>query len=154
MKLEPRRGGCLFKVKGETLKRPAPVQWHLLVCGYSRGIAWWQVCDTCWQQSPGPSWSGWSGHVHGGGRPYHDLTEENMVWKPVMGHLCVQAFSSVNVRGVLTALRDGSRGGQVSVLSVHVVSSTTRIIAQPDTKILYLQGRLLVDLNQATAAEL
>lgn len=61
-----------------------------------------------------------------------------------MGHLCPR----LGRVGVLTALRDGSRRGQVSVLSVHVVSSTTRIIAQPDAKILYLQGRLLVDLSR------
>lgn len=88
--------------------------------------------------------------MHGGGRPYHDLTEERHGLKASDS----ADGTPVCVWGVLTALRDGSRGGQVSVLSVHVVSSTTRIIAQPDTKILYLQGRLLVDLNQATAAEL
>lgn len=52
---------------------------------------------------------------------------------------------------VLTALRDGSRRGQVSVLSVHVVSSTARVVAQPDAEVLHLQGRLLVDLKQTTS---
>lgn len=51
---------------------------------------------------------------------------------------------------VLTALGDGSRRGQVSVLSVHVVSSAARVVAQPDAKVLHLQGRLLVDLQQTS----
>lgn len=90
--------------------------------------------------------------MHGGGRPYPDLTEEKC---GLMGpYVCPSLLIPVKVWGVLTALRDSSRGGQVSVLSVHVVSSTTRVVAQPDAKILYLQGRLLVDLKQATAAEL
>ncbi len=49
---------------------------------------------------------------------------------------------------ILTALGDGSRGGQVSVLSVHVVGAATRVVTQPDTEVLHLQGGLLVDLNQ------
>lgn len=52
---------------------------------------------------------------------------------------------------LLTALRDGSRGGQVPVLSVHVVGSTARVVAQPDAKVLHLQGRLLVHLKQTTS---
>lgn len=46
------------------------------------------------------------------------------------------------------ALSDGSRGGQVSVLSVHVVGAATRVVTQPDTKVLHLQRGFLV--NQAT----
>lgn len=53
---------------------------------------------------------------------------------------------------VLTALSDGSRGGQVSVLSVHVVGATAGVVTQPDTKVLHLQGGLLMDLNESTAA--
>lgn len=49
----------------------------------------------------------------------------------------------------LTAHGDGSRRGQVSVLSVHVVGSTARVVTQPDTKVLHLQRGLLVDLQQA-----
>lgn len=50
---------------------------------------------------------------------------------------------------VLTAHGDGSRRGQVSVLSVHVVGSTAGVIAQPDTEVLHLQRGLLVDLQPA-----
>lgn len=52
---------------------------------------------------------------------------------------------------VLTALRDGSRRGQVPVLSVHVVGSAPRVVAQPDTEVLHLQGRLLMDLKRTTS---
>lgn len=48
---------------------------------------------------------------------------------------------------VLTALSDGTSCGQIPVLPVHVVSSTTRIIAQPDAKIFYLQRGLLIHLK-------
>ena len=56
---------------------------------------------------------------------------------------------------ILTALSDGSRGGQVSVLSVHVVGAAARVVTQPDTKVLHLQRGFLMDLNrvnQKTAA--
>ena len=49
---------------------------------------------------------------------------------------------------VLTALSDGSRCGQVSVLSVHVVGSTARVVTQPDAEVLHLQGGFLMDLNK------
>lgn len=49
---------------------------------------------------------------------------------------------------VLTALSDSSRCGQVSVLSVHVVGSTTRVVTQPDSKVLHLQRSFLVNLQQ------
>ena len=48
---------------------------------------------------------------------------------------------------LLTALRDGSRGGQVPVLAVHVVGSATGIVTQPDAKVLNLQRGLLVYLR-------
>lgn len=48
---------------------------------------------------------------------------------------------------ILTALSDGSRGGQVSVLSVHVVRAAARVVTQPDTEVLHLQRGLLMDLN-------
>lgn len=47
---------------------------------------------------------------------------------------------------VLTALGNSSRGGQVSVLAVHVVGATTRVITQPDAKVFHLQGRFLMNL--------
>lgn len=46
----------------------------------SRGTAWWQVCDTCWQRWPAPSWSGWSGREHDGELPYHDLKDTERVF--------------------------------------------------------------------------
>lgn len=49
---------------------------------------------------------------------------------------------------ITIALSDGSRCGQVSVLSVHVVGSTARVVTQPDTEVLHLQGSFL--MNQAT----
>lgn len=49
MKLEPRSGGCLLKVKGETLKRPAPrpmtpgglwiLTWNCLMAGLRHLLA-------------------------------------------------------------------------------------------------------------------
>lgn len=48
---------------------------------------------------------------------------------------------------VLTALSDGSRCGEVPVLSVHVVGAAAGVIAQPDAEVLHLQRRLLVDLT-------
>lgn len=46
----------------------------------------------------------------------------------------------------LTALSDSTSSGQIPVLSVHVVSSTTGIVAQPNTKIFYPQWGLLIHL--------
>lgn len=63
------------------------------------------------------------------------------------GCVRVRIIRSVRVC-VLTAHGDGSRCGQVSVLSVHVVGSTTGVVAQPDTKVLHLQRGLLMDLQQ------
>lgn len=155
MKVEPRRGSCLWKWKVRFEETGTP-----------SNDSWWSV-DTHVELLDGRS----ATLVGSNHLDLHDLDgvgtctvagahitiwQKNMVWKPPivrMGHLCVPK-PSVNVWGVLTALCDSSRGGQVSVLSVHVVSSTTRIIAQPDTKVLYLQGCLLMDLNQATAADL
>lgn len=47
----------------------------------------------------------------------------------------------------LTALSDSTSSGQIPVLSVHVVSSTTGIVAQPNTKIFYPQWGLLIHLE-------
>lgn len=60
---------------------------------------------------------------------------------------CIRRMSGACSWHVLTALRDGSRGRQVSVLSVHVVGSTARVVAEPDAKVLHLQRRFLVDLG-------
>ena len=53
---------------------------------------------------------------------------------------------------VLTALSDGSGGGQVSVLPVHVVGAATGVVTQPDTEVLHLQGGLLMDLNRTNSS--
>lgn len=45
---------------------------------------------------------------------------------------------------VTVALGDGTADGQVAVLAVHVVSSRTGIITQPDAEVLDLQWSLLV----------
>jgi len=47
---------------------------------------------------------------------------------------------------VTVALSDSARCGQVTVLSVHVVSATARVITQPDTKVLDGCWSLLVNL--------
>merc|ERR1719239_2085622 len=47
---------------------------------------------------------------------------------------------------VTVALRDGRVDGQVPVLAVHVVCSRTRVIPQPNTEVLDLEGLLLPDL--------
>lgn len=45
---------------------------------------------------------------------------------------------------VAVALGDGTADGQVAVLTVHVVSSRTRVVTQPDAEVLDLQRSLLV----------
>lgn len=45
---------------------------------------------------------------------------------------------------VAVALGDGTADGQVAVLTVHVVSSRTRVITQPDAEVLDLQWSLLI----------
>ena len=47
------------------------------------------------------------------------------------------------------ALGDSSRDGQVTVFTVHVMSSGTRVITKPDTEVLNLQGLLFPDLFNA-----
>lgn len=41
---------------------------------------------------------------------------------------------------------DGVRPGQLAVLLVHVVGAGPRVVADPDTEVLDLEGVLLVDL--------
>ena len=43
------------------------------------------------------------------------------------------------------ALGDSGRDGQVTVFTVHVMGSGTRIITKPDTEVLDFQGLLFVD---------
>lgn len=59
----------------------------------------------------------------------------------------LQTSTAVSCLQILTALSDRSRGGEVSVLAVHVVGATAGVITQPDAKVLYLQWRLLMNLE-------
>lgn len=45
---------------------------------------------------------------------------------------------------VAVALSDCTTNGQVTVLSVHVMGSRTRVVTQPDSEVLDFQRRLLV----------
>ncbi len=61
-------------------------------------------------------------------------------------------LDGVSARSVLgthvsVALSDGTLGGQVSVLSVHVVCARARVVSQPDGEVLDLQWSSLVDLQ-------
>lgn len=47
---------------------------------------------------------------------------------------------------ILVHALDSVCTGQLTILLVHVVRSRARIVAEPDTKVLHLQGLLLVDL--------
>lgn len=58
-----------------------------------------------------------------------------------------QKVGDGGVGSALTALGDGSGGGEVPVLAVHVVRAAARVVTKPDAKVLHLQGRLLVDLH-------
>ena len=60
----------------------------------------------------------------------------NGTWSGTMstGHLIVK-------------LSDGTAKGEVSVLTVHIVSSRSGVISQPDTVVLDVSGVLLVDLD-------
>ena len=44
---------------------------------------------------------------------------------------------------------DGIRTSELTELLVHVVGARTRVVAEPDTKVLDLQGLLLMDLETA-----
>jgi len=54
--------------------------------------------------------------------------------------------SSVLGSHVTIALSDCSFGSQISVLSVHVVGTASRVVSQPDGKVFYLERLALVDL--------
>lgn len=49
-------------------------------------------------------------------------------------------MGTVPVPHTLVALGDGACGGQVQVLSVHVVGATAGVVAQPDAKVLHPKG--------------
>ena len=48
---------------------------------------------------------------------------------------------------VLVERLDGISTGELTELLVHVVGARTRVVAEPDTKVLDLQGLLLVNLR-------
>ena len=50
---------------------------------------------------------------------------------------------------VLVERLDGISTGELTELLVHVVGARTRVVAEPDTKVLDLQGLLLMDLERA-----
>ncbi len=52
---------------------------------------------------------------------------------------------------VLVERLDGVRTAELTELLVHVVGSGTRVITEPDTEVLDLQGLLLVDLDVRVA---
>lgn len=54
------------------------------------------------------------------------------------GHVLVEALDSVGTR-------------ELAVFLVHVMCTGTRVVAEPDTKVLDLQGLLLVDLRHKMA---
>ena len=58
---------------------------------------------------------------------------------------CPYTFSSGTLSksehtATLTALRDCASDGDVTVLAVHVVGATTRVVSQPNSNIFDLQG--------------
>lgn len=54
--------------------------------------------------------------------------------------------STMTSAHIPVALRDGITNGQITVFAVHVVRTRTRIVTQPDAKVLDLGRRTLVDL--------
>ena len=54
--------------------------------------------------------------------------------------------STVTGSHITIALCNSSRDSQISVLTVHVVGTRTRIITKPDTKVLDLQWASVMDL--------
>jgi hypothetical protein len=49
---------------------------------------------------------------------------------------------------VLVKSLDGTDSGKLPELLVHVVGSRSRVVSEPDTEVLDLEGTLLVDLQQ------
>jgi hypothetical protein len=52
---------------------------------------------------------------------------------------------------VLVETLDSVCAGELTVFLVHVMCTGTRVVADPDAKVLDLQGPLLVDLRQKVA---
>ena len=57
--------------------------------------------------------------------------------------------STVAGSHVLIESLDGIRTAELTELLVHVVGARTRVVAEPDTKVLDLQGLLLMDLEKS-----
>ena len=53
---------------------------------------------------------------------------------------------------VLVQSLDGTDSGELPELLVHVVGSRSRVVSEPDTKVLDLEGSLLVDLRGVTTS--
>ena len=58
--------------------------------------------------------------------------------------------SPVPSRHVLVKSLDCGGAGQLSVLLVHVVGAASRVVSDPDTKVLDLKGVLLVNLTNVS----
>ena len=85
--------------------------------------------------------------------------DRNRIFINRCGYLDLRGYTEFNTKKirynictkVLTALCDGSAGGQVTVFTVHVDGSTTGHITQPDGKVLdpgrafvmYLKGKVV-----------
>lgn len=69
-----------------------------------------------------------------------------------MAHVDRPETSTVAGSHVLVEGLDGIGTRELTELLVHVVGARTRVVAQPDTKVLDLQGLLLVDLRGDHAA--
>lgn len=52
---------------------------------------------------------------------------------------------------ITVALSDGATHAEITVLAVHIVDTRTGLIAQPDTKVLNLDGALLSDFLKNTS---
>ena len=75
----------------------------------------------------------WSAALGGGDRlDLHDLDG-----------VSASAMTSAHVA---VALCDGALRGQVTVLPVHVVCATARVVTQPDGEVLHLEWLALIDL--------
>jgi hypothetical protein len=63
-------------------------------------------------------------------------------------HVDVPEARAVTGGHVLVERVDGLSAGHLAVLLVHVVGARARVVADPDTEVLDLQGVLLMDLSQ------
>ena len=61
--------------------------------------------------------------------------------------LDVAGHSSVSTSHIVVHLTDSTGEGEVSVLLVHIVSTASASVAQPDGEVLHLGGALLEDLS-------